>query len=132
MKVVDRCLALEPENMKALLRKANIQHFLKEYHKALQTYQDILKIDPENVDAKNGIHNTQRTIQGSMNEGNDEDRLRRAMSDPEIQQIMMDPMIKIALGKMQESPQEAQKYFTDSSMGPKLQKLIAAGVLKVG
>ena len=68
----------------------------------------------------------------SMHEGNDEERLKRAMADPEIQGIMCDPMVKIALQQMQTNPKEAQSYFNDNTLGPKLQKLIQAGVLKVG
>ena len=67
-----------------------------------------------------------------MHDGNDEERRKRAMADPEIQQIMNDPMLNIALQQMQQNPQSAQSYFMDPNMGPKLQKLIAAGILKVG
>lgn len=32
-----------------------------------------------------------------MSGGNDEERVKRAMQDPEIQAIMIDPMVRIAL-----------------------------------
>jgi len=88
-------------------------------------------MDPENAEATEGKHKTQMAIATSMHEGNDEDRLKRAMQDPEIQGIMMDPMVKIALQQMQSNPKEAASYFHDATLGPKLQKLIQAGVLKV-
>jgi len=88
-------------------------------------------MDPENEEAKKGKMETAMAIQMSMHEGNDEERLKRAMADPEIQSIMMDPMVKIALNQMQTNPKEAQSYFTDATLGPTLQKLIQAGVLKV-
>lgn len=67
-----------------------------------------------------------------MHSGNDEERLQRAMQDPEIQAIMIDPMVRIALEQMQASPQRVMEYMQDETLGPKIQRLIQAGVLKVG
>ena len=41
-------------------------------------------------------------------------------------------MLKIALNQMQANPKDAHTYFSDPNLGPKLQKLIQAGILKVG
>lgn len=133
MKEADRALELEPTFVKALVRKGSIHHVLKEYHKAIEVLERALKLDPNDEPAKDQLRKTKMAIAGDMHntEGNDEDRLRRAMADPEIQQIMMDPMLKIALGKMQEDPKGAAGYFNDPNLGPKLQKLIQAGILKV-
>jgi len=35
---------------KAYLRKGRIQHFLKQYHKALSTYDQALDIEPGNAE----------------------------------------------------------------------------------
>lgn len=131
MREAETSIALEPEYTKAHLRKATVHRFLKEYHKALDTYEKVLKIDPENKEAIDMKRKTNMDIMGSMHEGNDEQRMNRAMQDPEIQHIMMDPMVKIALQQMQTSPKDAQSYFSDATLGPKLNKLIQAGVLKV-
>lgn len=45
---IEKCLNLEPENVKAKMRKAQIHYSLKEYHKAVKEYNDILKLEPEN------------------------------------------------------------------------------------
>lgn len=133
MKEVDKALEIDPNFTKALVRKASIHHVMKEYHKAIEVAERALKIDPNDESAKEQLKKTRQAISGDMHntEGNDEERVKRAMSDPEIQQIMMDPMLKIALGKMQEDPRGAAQYFTDPNLGPKLQKLIQAGILKV-
>jgi stress-induced-phosphoprotein 1 len=133
MKEVDKALEIDPHFVKALVRKASIHHVLKEYHKAIQCCETALKFEPNDESAKEQLQKTKIAIAGGMHstEGNDEERMRRAMADPEIQQIMMDPMLKIALGKMQEDPRGASQYFTDPNLGPKLQKLIQAGILKV-
>jgi stress-induced-phosphoprotein 1 len=135
MKEVDQCLKLDPTFTKAILRKASIYSFNKEYHKAIETYESILKIDENNITAKNGIRETQQKIAMSMNANqgdnpeNDE-RAQRAMSDPEIQSIISDPMVRSALQRVNENPQEMMKLMQDKDLGPKIQKLIQAGVLK--
>ena len=64
--------------------------------------------------------------------GNDEERLRHAMADPEIQQIMRDPTIIQVLKELQENPTAAMNAFKDPLVADKINKLIAAGVLKMG
>lgn len=78
---------------------------MKEYHKALDSYDKVLAFDPNNYEASNGKADVQKAIQSGMSSGqNDEERTRHAMSDPEIQRIMADPQIQLNLKKMQEDP----------------------------
>jgi len=42
------------------------------------------------------------------NSGNDEERMRHAMADPEIQMIMRDPTIMQVLRDLQENPKAGQ------------------------
>ncbi len=62
----------------------------------------------------------------------DEERSRRAMEDPEIQAIMRDPMVNAALEDLQRDQASARRVMNDPAMAPKIEKLIAAGVLRVG
>ena len=132
MKYADLALELDPNFVKALIRKATVYQVTKEYHKAIEHFEKVLKLDPENNEAKQGIRVTQGKIAMGMQGGNDEERMKKAMSDPEIQSIMGDPMMKIALEQMQANPQKAMEYFNDPTLGPKLQKLIQAGIIKTG
>lgn len=128
-------LDIEPSNIKLLMRKAKVYNCQKEYHKSIDIYQSILKSDPSNTEAKNALAETEMKVNMGMAggaSGNDEERAKRAMSDPEIQSIISDPMVKIALQKMQENPQSAMEYFNDSNLGPKLNKLINAGIIRMG
>lgn len=72
------------------------------------------------------------TIQNSMHAsgGNDEERMQHAMADPEIQMIMRDPSVQQVLRDMQENPTAGQAALKDPVIMGKIQKLIAAGVLK--
>lgn len=67
-----------------------------------------------------------------MNGLSDEERQKRAMADPQIQAIIQDPMVQIALSQMQANPKNIQEYMLDKTLGPKIQKLIQAGIIRMG
>jgi len=46
LKDADKCLELDPKFVKAYARKGTCHHFMKEYHKAMKSFEDGLKIDP--------------------------------------------------------------------------------------
>lgn len=72
-------------------------------------------------------------IQMGAHAGGDHDnqRAENAMKDPEIQAIMMDPMVKIVLQRMQTDPKAVQEVMQDPSMAEKINKLIMAGIIKM-
>jgi stress-induced-phosphoprotein 1 len=93
---------LDPNFVKGYARKGNCHHLLKEYHKALETFDKGLKLDPTNKDCLEGKQKTMMTIQSSAYSGDkpDEERLRHAMADPEIQMLLKDPRIVQVLKDM--------------------------------
>ena len=105
---------------------------MKEYHKALEAFDKGLAIDANSKECIEGKQKTMMLIQSTSHagSGNDEERLRHAMADPEIQAIMRDPIIQQVLRDMQENPAAGQAALRDASVMAKIQKLIAAGVLK--
>lgn len=62
----------------------------------------------------------------------DDDRVKHAMADPEIQTILRDPRIQQVLKEMQENPVAAQGALRDPFINDAINKLIAAGVVKLG
>jgi len=63
----------------------------------------------------------------------DEEQIRHAMADPEIQNILHDPQINMFLKEMQENPQQAQKaMMADPKLGEAVSKLMAAGIIRTG
>jgi hypothetical protein len=69
-------------------------------------------------------------INESQSGETDQERVARAASDPEIQQIMRDPMVSQALQDMQNDPNASQRVMNDPHIGPKIEKLIASGILQ--
>ena len=54
------------------------------------------------------------------------------MADPEIQMILRDPTINQVLKDLQENPASAQGALRDPLINEKINKLIAAGIIKMG
>lgn len=127
---------MDPNFVKAYARKGTIHHFMKEYHKALDCFDKGLKIDPSSKDCLEGKNKTMMAVQmGSYVGGDkqsDEERLRHAAADPEIQLLMRDPRIQQVLKDMQENPASAQGALRDPFINTAINKLIAAGIIKMG
>ncbi len=130
---LEECLKLEPTFVKAYSRKGTVLFFMKEYNKALEAYSAGLHVDPENTECKNGKLQVIAKINESSQSGEaDPEQIRRAMADPEIQRIMADPQIQILLQHLQEDPTKAMEAMRDPQVANAIQKLIGAGILKVG
>lgn len=138
IKDADECIALKPDFPKGYSRKGHLQYFMKEYNKAMETYEKGLSKDPDNAELKEGLGRCVQAINRmnrGMEEGVSEDEMRlrqeKAMADPEIQGILTDPVMRNVLRDMQEDPEAAQKHLRHPEVAKKLEKLIAAGIVKV-
>lgn len=136
LKDIDRCLELDPVYVKAYAKKGVIHHFLKEYHKAIESYEKGLQLDPNNEECKSGVAKTRMQIMGASGESKEDQaaRFKRAMEDPEIRAILQDPQIMQLLRDLQERPQDPNSTaaLRDPTVSKKIDKLIAAGVLRMG
>jgi stress-induced-phosphoprotein 1 len=135
LKDAEKCIELAPEFGKGYSRKGHLQYFMKEYSKAMQTYEEGLKHDPESQELKDGLRRCIQAINGlNSGEMTDEERMQRqerAMADPEIQGILSDPIMRNVLREMEENPAAAQKHLSDPGIAKKFEKLIASGIVQV-
>lgn len=125
---VEKAIELDKNYWKAWAKKGDIEFFMKEYHKAMESYKMGLQIEPDNSLCKQGLNKTIAQINAG---GMDAERQAHAMADPEIQMILQDPMIRQVLQDMQENPMHGQRAMADPDVRKKIEKLIAAGVLQV-
>mmetsp|Transcript_38757 Transcript_38757/g.51066 ORF Transcript_38757/g.51066 Transcript_38757/m.51066 type:complete len:586 (-) Transcript_38757:388-2145(-) len=128
----EKALELDPAYVKAWAKKGDIEFFMKEYHKALESYKKGLEFEANNALCTGGVSKTLQKIQQANQSGEmDKERAAHAMADPEIQAILSDPIIRNILQEFQTNPASAQKALQDPTVAAKIEKLIAAGVLQM-
>ncbi|CAH9102598.1 unnamed protein product [Cuscuta epithymum] len=135
LKDAEKCIELDPTFAKGYTRKGAIQFFMKEYEKALETYQQGLKLDPNNQELLDGVRSCAAQInkatRGDLSPEELKERQAKAMQDPEIQNILSDPVMRQVLVDMQENPKVAQEHMKNPLVMNKIQKLVSAGIVQV-
>jgi stress-induced-phosphoprotein 1 len=135
LKDADECIRLAPDFPKGYSRKGHLQFFMKEFDKAMETYETGLKHDPENAELKEGLMRCVQAInkmnRGDASEEDLQERQAKAMADPEVQSILSDPVMRQVLSDMQEDPTAAQRHMKHPDVAFKINKLISAGVIQV-
>ncbi|XP_041991501.1 hsp70-Hsp90 organizing protein 3-like [Salvia splendens] len=135
LKDAEKCIELDPTFSKGYTRKGAIQFFMKEYDKALETYQEGLKHDPNNQELLDGIRRCVQQInkasRGDFSPDELKERQAKAMQDPEIQNILTDPVMRQVLTDFQENPKAAQDHMKNPLVMNKIQKLVSAGIVQV-
>lgn len=91
-----RVLRLLVLAVKGHLRKGMALLAMKEYNKASSAFQKALEIDPNNQEALDGYRKCTMAQYS-----NPEEVRKRAMADPEVQQILGDPAMRLILEQMQ-------------------------------
>ncbi|KAF8820019.1 tetratricopeptide repeat domain containing protein [Cardiosporidium cionae] len=133
LKDCDATLELDPKFVKAWSRKGTILMHLKDYNKAMQAFDSGLAVNPDSNECKLGKHQLLMKIkESSKSETIDETRLKRALDDPEIKEILSDPQFSLILKNISENPASISEYWKDPKIATGLQKLVTAGVVRMG
>ncbi|CAA0194845.1 Tetratricopeptide repeat [Arabidopsis suecica] len=135
LKDAEKCIELDPTFSKGYSRKAAVQFFLKEYDNAMETYQAGLEHDPSNQELLDGVKRCVQQInkanRGDLTPEELKERQAKGMQDPEIQNILTDPVMRQVLSDLQENPSAAQKHMQNPMVMNKIQKLISAGIVQM-
>ncbi|XP_006652583.2 hsp70-Hsp90 organizing protein-like [Oryza brachyantha] len=135
LKDAEKCIELDPTFSKGYTRKGAIQFFMKEYDRALETYQAGLKHDPNNQELLDGVRRCVEQInkasRGELSQEELKERQNKAMQDPEIQNILTDPIMQQVLTDFQENPKAAQAHLKNPGVMQKIQKLVSAGIVQM-
>lgn len=135
LKDAEKCIELDPTFAKGYNRKGAIQFFMKEYDKALETYQEGLKHDAQNQELLDGVRRCVEQInkasRGDISPEELKERQAKGMQDPEIQNILSDPVMRQVLIDFQENPKAAQEHMKNPMVMSKIQKLVTAGIVQI-
>lgn len=128
LKDCDMCIELNPTFLKAYLRKGKVLQGMGAQARAMEVYTRALDLDPNCNEAVEGYRAC--AIQQQANKDPEEVR-RRAMADPEIQQIMEDPAMRMILEQMQSDPKAMGEHMQNPAIATKIMKLREAGLISV-
>ncbi|KAF5363317.1 hypothetical protein D9756_000587 [Leucocoprinus leucothites] len=133
LKDVNEAIKIDPKFVKAYIRKSNVLFAMRDYTKAIEAVQEAIENDTEKQHTKE-IQQQEFKCQQALfaQRGNEsqEETLNRAMRDPEVAEIMNDPIMQSILQQAQENPQALQDHLKNPVVRQKIQKLINAGIIR--
>lgn len=99
---------------------------MKEWGKSQAAYEAALHVDPSNQEAMSGLQNAVRN-----NDEDPEKAKERSLADPEVQEILRDPGMRMILEQMSQDPGAAREHLKNPDIYQKLMKLREAGVIQM-
>lgn len=106
---------------------------MREHTKALDAAQLAAEHDDDHkstAEIQQQIIKIQQALAAERSNETDEETLQRAMKDPEVAEIMGDPIMRSILEQAQNDPKSLQDHLKNPTIQRKIQKLVNAGVLR--
>ncbi|KAK4462985.1 putative heat shock protein [Cladorrhinum samala] len=134
----DMAIKKDPKFIRAYIRKAQAYFGMREYSKCIDACNDAHEVDREHHNGANAkeIDQQQQKALNAMyaaRENETEEQTReRLQRDPEIMGIMQDPVMQAILQQAQSDPAALAEHMKNPVVRTKIQKLAAAGVIRVG
>ncbi|KEY68445.1 hypothetical protein S7711_01219 [Stachybotrys chartarum IBT 7711] len=138
---VDDCnmaIKKDPKFIRAYIRKAQAYFGMRKYSECVDACTEAQEVDMAYHNGANAreIEQQQQKAYNAMYSARDseteEQTRERLMNDPEIMSIMQDPVMQSILQQAQSDPKALQEHMRNPSVRTKIQKLMAAGVIRVG
>jgi stress-induced-phosphoprotein 1 len=128
IKDCDKAIELDPTFIKAYIKKGHAYFVMEDFSQCLTIYDTALQFDPDNEEIKESINKTIFKINSSTR---DEETVKKNIeNNPEVQEILRDPMMRQVLQDLQNDRNAAMRHFSNPEIKRKLDKLMAAGVIQ--
>ncbi|OAP56294.1 hypothetical protein AYL99_09473 [Fonsecaea erecta] len=131
----DEAIKRDPKFIKAYLRKAQALFGMKEYNKCLDVCQEAAEHDEGGKNAREIEQQQAKALEAmyAARQGEtEEETSARIQKDPEIMQILSDPVMQSILQQAKSDPAALNEHMKNPGIRSKVQKLIAAGVIRMG
>lgn len=126
LKDCEMCIKLDDKFIKGYIRKGKILQGMQNPSKASAAYQKALELDPNNAEALDGYRQCSMSFHRDPKEV-----IKNAMSDPEVQQILKDPAMRMILEQMQNDPNAVKDHLKNPAIADKIMKLLQSGIIQV-
>lgn len=131
----DAAIKRDPTFVKAYLRKAQALFGMKEYNRCIDVCEEATSHDSDGKNARE-IEEQQRKALEAQYEARsgetEEETSARIQRDPEIMSILTDPVMQSILQQAKGDPAALQDHMKNPQIRGKIQKLVAAGVIRMG
>jgi len=131
----DEALKRDPSFIRAYLRKAQALFAMKEYNKCLDVCTLASGADKDGKNSREIEQQSQKALQAQYEsrEGETEEQAQeRIQRDPDIMAILGDPVMQSILQQAKGDPKALQEHMRNPDIRGKVQKLMAAGVIRMG
>lgn len=131
----DEAIKKDASFIRAYLRKAQALFAMKEYNKCVDVCTEASAHDAEGKNAREIEQQSQKALQAqfSSREGETEEQAQeRIQRDPDIMAILQDPVMQSILQQAKGDPMALQEHMRNPGIAGKIQKLLAAGVIRMG
>lgn len=135
LKDAEEAIRVDPAFVKAYIRKGSVLFAMREHNKALEAL-DIAREHDEAAGSKSTREiqelsfKIQSAISAQRANETEQETMERAMRDPEIAEIMTDPVMQSILQQAQGNPQALQDHMKNPTVRTKIMKLINAGIIR--
>ena len=129
----DEAIKRDPKFIKAYLRKAQALFGTKEYNKCLDVCTEAMEKDEGGKNIREIEAQQQKALEAQFSARvgeTEEQTAERIQRDPDIMSILQDPVMQSILNQAKGDPAALNDHMRNPAIRSKIQKLVAAGVIR--
>lgn len=120
----DQCIQRDSKFVKGFIRKGLALLAMKKSTEAADAFSSALELDANNAEALDGYRK-------AISSTDPEETRRRALNNPEVQEILKDPAMQMILQQGQADPKALREHLDNPEVAKKFQKLMEAGIIQL-